>query len=75
MEAAVLDVFEEEFDNCSSDRDVQSVDLVQWEQSLSCTEDGNVLQTKITAKFNKKSICHECDERRLVGEDFEDVTK
>ena len=29
LEAAVLDYFEEEFDNCSSDRDVQSVNLVQ----------------------------------------------
>ena len=48
LEAAILDYFEEEFDNCSSDRDVQSVNLVQWEQSLSCTEDGNVLQTKST---------------------------
>ena len=34
-----------------------------------------MLQTKSTAKFNKKSICHECDDRRLVGEDFEDVKK
>ena len=75
LEAAVLDFFEEAFDNCSSDRDVQSVNIVQWEQSLSCTEDGNVLQTKSTAKFNKKSIFHECDDRRLVGEDFEDVKK
>ena len=25
--------------------------------------------------FNKKSICHECDDRRLVGEDYEDIKK
>ena len=30
LEAAILDFFEEAFDNCSSDRDVQSVNLVKW---------------------------------------------
>ena len=42
---------------------------------MSFTEDDNPLQTKSTAKLHKKSICHECNDRRLVGEYFEDIKK
>ena len=54
---------------------MESISIVQWEQALGCTEDGNPLNTKSTANIYKKSIFHNYDDQRLVGEDFEDVKK
>ena len=86
FEAAILDFFRAEFDDCDSDRDVQTVNLVQWEEALKCTEDeyrfleegGRELRqkrNKSKARINKRSRCRRCDDRRLVGEYFQDNKK
>ena len=57
------------------------MNLVQWEEALSCTEDNNRFLQGISrpnrskARLYKKSTCRQCDDRRLVGEDYEDIKK
>ena len=60
---------------------MQSVNLVQWEEALSSTEENKVIlkgesrPNKSKARLYKESTCRQCDDRRLVGEDYEDIKK
>ena len=76
IEDAFEDFFRDEFRNCNSDRDVQSINLVRFQKARVCDDDSKSVEdqgsgrklrrkrNKSKGKVNISSKCRKCDDRR-----------